>query len=335
MHKVTIVCTTFNNHNFVAQALQSFVEQKTNFDFEIVISDDASNDGTQLIIKEYEKNYPNIIKPIYREINIGAERNFLEIFDNIHSEYVVVCEGDDFFIDNNKLQLQVDFLDINKEYSICFHPVRVFYECASHPDSIFPSDKFRFYKTILTLDDLLKRNFIQTNSCMYRWRFNTKRLRDFFPKNILPRDYYLHLLHAEIGKIGFVDKVMTVYRKHKNGIWWGVGESDTWFLNCGLLHINFYDALKKNFNVNTDQKKYNMAMQILISALNNKSIDTLQSLFEIYPSLSKEILNLENSSNSIKEYKDLKKNIHKLSIALLVISILFFFSLCGYVSSFL
>lgn len=202
--KVSVFCITYNHIHFIKQALEGFVTQKTNFPFEVVISDDCSTDGTKEIIEEYTKQYPDIIKPIYHSHNVGSYQNFIDTANACKGEYVAMCDGDDYWIDKNKLQKQVDFMDTNKECSICFHPVLIKYENSLQKDVVFPKARHHFYKNILNINDLLKYNFIQTNSVMYRWIFNNNnQLEDILPKKILPVDYYIHLLHASKGKIAF------------------------------------------------------------------------------------------------------------------------------------
>jgi glycosyltransferase involved in cell wall biosynthesis len=186
--------------------------QETDFDFEVIIGEDCSADNTREIIKEYEKKYPNIVKPIYRDVNIGAMQNFIDILYCAKGEYIALCEGDDFFTDENKLQLQADFLDKNPDCSMCFHPGKVFYENNEKEESIFPEHKDR---EKFTVKELLSGNFMLTNTAMYR-RQEYKNL----PTNIMPGDWYMHLYHARFGKIGFIDQVMSVYRRHSGGIWW-------------------------------------------------------------------------------------------------------------------
>jgi len=217
---LTVVCITYNQVAFIRDALESFVTQETNFPFEVLISDDASTDNTPEVIREYEKKYPKIIKAIYRKTNIGVENNFLYTLSEVLSKYVIYNEGDDYFSDTCKLQRQVDFLESRPECSICFHPVTIRFQDGSKPDEFFPSVELRFNKTEMYLEDILKHNFMQTNSVMYRWRFNEENILDTFPSSIMPMDYYLHLLHAQKGVIGFIDEVMAVYRRHPGGIWW-------------------------------------------------------------------------------------------------------------------
>lgn len=244
--KLTIVSLSYNHEKYIAQTLESFVMQKTNFVYEVVISDDASTDNTANIIREYALKYPNIIKPILREKNIGAEENYFDALSKVKSEYLLYTDGDDYFTDPLKLQKQVDYLDAHPECSICFHPVKVTVEDAPDKDSLFPLPNHRFNKVILELDDLVLLNFIQTNSCVYRWAFGKdKKAREAFPPNIIPGDWYMHLLHAKKGKIGFIDEVMAVYRRHPGGIWWeSLFDLNALHLKHGVNELNFYIAVE-------------------------------------------------------------------------------------------
>lgn len=249
--KLTIVCVTYNHEKYIAQALESFIMQQTNFDFEAIISDDCSTDYTQDIIREYAKKYPNIIKPVLREKNLGVDANFFATYGPLSGGYVAHCEGDDYFTDPLKLQKQVDFLEANPDCSMCFHPVRLFYEDGSYPEGIFPPMNFTdsIDKNNIQIEQLLMVNFIQTNSAVYRWRFNEQeKLEDIFPKGILPIDYFIHLLHAQKGRIGFIPDVMADYRRHCEGLWWeSISNPDVLHLKYGISELKFYLALEKTF----------------------------------------------------------------------------------------
>lgn len=121
---VSIICNTYNHERYIAKAIDSFLCQKTNFGIEVLIHDDCSTDNTALIVKEYEKKYPDIIKPIYAPKNrlgrgININNNFQ--YPRAIGKYVAFCEGDDFWIDENKLQKQVDFLESHKNFIGCVH----------------------------------------------------------------------------------------------------------------------------------------------------------------------------------------------------------------------
>lgn len=121
---VSINCITYNQVNYIRQCLEGFLIQKTNFDYEVLIHDDASTDGTDDIIREYAQKYPTIIKPIFEKENqyskgvpISATFNY----PRAKGKYIAVCEGDDYWTDPYKLQKQVDFLESHPEYAMCFH----------------------------------------------------------------------------------------------------------------------------------------------------------------------------------------------------------------------
>lgn len=301
MVKVTIACITYNHEKYIAQALDSFVRQKTDFSFEVLISDDCSIDKTQSIIRSYAQKYPDLIKPILREKNVGVWQNWIEMADKIKSEYVALCEGDDYWIDDKKLQKQFDFLELHKDFSVVFHPVKVEWENKEYNDSIFPEPYLRFDKTELTMHDLLKHNFIQTNSVMYRWRFYHENIYNFLPKNIIPIDYLIHLLHAEKGRIYCQDEIMAVYRKHDGGIWTGIGESVKWYEKYAIDHINFYITLEQFFRINCRDKIEFFSEQALIHFCQEHNTDNLNKFMTMHPELFAQVLKKINDRKSNKK----------------------------------
>lgn len=243
--KVTIVCTTFNHGAFIKDALEGFVTQKTNFPFEVIVHDDVSTDNTVEIIKEYEEKYPDIIKPIYQtEKQWGKPFFDTEIYPKIKGEYVVINEGDDYFCHPLKLQKQVDFLDSHPDYSICFHPVKVTFTDHSKADFPYPATKDT---SLFTLKNLLRKNYMQTNSVMYRWRFGEHDpIQPYGYYTVVPADWYLHILHAQKGKIGFLPDIMSIYRRHENGMFAeSIDNPHQIHLKYGLGEINFYLKLEQ------------------------------------------------------------------------------------------
>ncbi len=310
--KLSIFCITYNQAPFIRQALDGFVMQKTNFPFVAIVGDDCSTDGTTEIIREYAERYPDIIKPIYHDENTKGWGNGCDVSAACQSEYVAMCEGDDYWTDEYKLQKQVDFLDAHPDFTICFHPVVVKWEERSKKDSIFPKKKDRFYKTELELADLAKRNFIQTNAVVYRWQLNaTRQLKDIWPEGIAPGDWYLHLFHAEKGKIGFLSDVMAVYRKHAGGLWSGAGKSNKWFLSLGIPHVRFFEVVEKHFKVPENPNKYQILKKLVLTALQEKRLDILQQVYDEFPHLMKNLLPefdaMKQISKLEKRYKKAKK----------------------------
>jgi len=121
---VSINCLTYNAEKFLRDTLDGFLIQKTNFPYEILVHDDASIDKTVSILQEYEKDYPEIFNIVYRETNIFSKTGVYPFFENIKrakGKYIADCDGEDFWTDPYKLQKQVDFLEGNRQYSLCHH----------------------------------------------------------------------------------------------------------------------------------------------------------------------------------------------------------------------
>ena len=140
--KVSILCITYQHAPYIARALEGFVSQRTDFPFEVLIYDDASTDGTADIVRQYARQYPQIIKPILQTENQFSKGLYVDKAFNwprVQGKYVALCEGDDYWTDPDKLQKQVDFLDAHPDYAVCFHPVVIKWEDHSSPDSIFLS----------------------------------------------------------------------------------------------------------------------------------------------------------------------------------------------------
>lgn len=274
-YKLTVCMVTYNQENYIAEALESIVTQKTNFAFQILVGDDASSDKTPEIVKKYAEKYPDIVKPILREKNLGPNDNSLDLYRQADSEYVAICDGDDYWIDDNKLQKQVDFLNQNQSVDLCFHPVLIKYQNQAKKDRLYP----KTYHPKMQLKALLKENFIQTNSVVYRWAFRKK--TQIFPNNIAPGDWFLHLAHAKKGSIGFLSGVMAVYRKHDTGIWTKTSEEE-WYCRYGLYLINFNRLIEKEFDTSKQADTRKTMFMILYSAISTKSDDLINTVKNNY-----------------------------------------------------
>ena len=209
---VSVRCITYNHENYIAQALDSFIMQKTKFPFEIIVHDDASTDRTAEIIREYEKKYPLIVKPIYEEENQWSKPgNPLGKIVNaaLNGKYVAICEGDDYWIDENKLQMQVDFLENNPEYGMCYTRAKMYIQKTQefHKRSVGASfDDF---------DDLvLKGNRVPTLTTVYRRDLLDRYWQEVQPgtRGWLMGDYPMWLYFAHESKVKFFNHVTSVYR---------------------------------------------------------------------------------------------------------------------------
>jgi len=235
--KVSIVTTTHNQEGYVRQAFDSFLAQQTDFPVEVVVADDASTDATPAIIREYAERYPHTFRPILRPENLGLNANLVGALSVARGEYIALCEGDDFWTDPRKLSKQVTYLDQHPDTSVCFHPVRVMWDDGRADDSKFPPV---YLRGDLSVEALLLMNFIQTNSVVYR---RLERYDDI-PADVMPLDWYLHVLHAAHGEIAMLPEMMAVNRRHAAGMWHNqVVDPPQFWLTQGAGHAATFDAM--------------------------------------------------------------------------------------------
>lgn len=240
---VSVVCITYNHAAFIERALRSFIEQETEFPFEVIVADDCSPDTAREIIDKISRERPDIIRPIFRDANIGAEENFLDACRHVRGKYVAICEGDDYFIDPQKLQMQVEFLERNSGFSgVCTHALE---ENVETGETV--TKKVRSLTGRLSFRRLLKRNAFRNCTIMYRWIYKDPSSLKTIPRGILPGDHYLHLAHAKTGDIGVIRRVTAVYNRHPGGLWWlSIKDKDEHFRKHGLAEVRFFLAVLKN-----------------------------------------------------------------------------------------
>lgn len=210
---VSVVCITYNHGKYLEESLKGFLLQKTNFKIEIIIGDDCSTDNTVDIIKKYSTLHPDKIVPLYNKENIGMNKNFVRTLNCAKGKYIALCEGDDYWIDSNKLQKQVDFMQSNEEYTMCFHRTEVFDDISNKIIELYPNLD---YEKDFNIYDFIESNKASTASVMYR----KKEL--ILPKNFFNfrlGDWPMHLLYLENGKCKYFSEIMSKYRVHLNGVW--------------------------------------------------------------------------------------------------------------------
>ncbi|MFA6308365.1 MAG: glycosyltransferase [Clostridia bacterium] len=214
---VSVVCLAYNQENYIKDAIESFLMQKTNFTFEIIIHDDASTDKTRDIIREYSLKYPDVIKLIIQKENqySKGERILKFIVPEIKGKYIAFCEGDDYWTDPSKLQLQTDYLESHPEYSMCVHAAdRVSVDKTNLSLPMSPSKKDRTYSFL----DILKSGggFVATNSVFCRAKHIIE-MPDF--TNVSFGDYPLEMYLGYQGKTYYSAIRMSAYRVDVPGSW--------------------------------------------------------------------------------------------------------------------
>lgn len=212
---VSIFMITYNHERYIAQALESVFMQKTKFDFEIVIGEDCSSDGTRQIVKEYEKKYPQLIHAIYQKQNVGAMRNAFEFtLPLCKGRYIAWLEGDDYWTDPYKLQKQVDFLELNPEFVIDYHNAKTI-DAGNNVllESQLPDDCKRDFSSI----ELKRGAYLLPLSLCFRNVIKEYPDELYKVKN---GDTFLIGLLGQYGKGKYIEDIEpAVYRVHQRGIW--------------------------------------------------------------------------------------------------------------------
>lgn len=278
--KVSAAIITYKHAPFIAQALESVLMQETNFDFEIVVGEDYSPDGTREIVYEYADAHPGKVRLVPYDANVGMIENYIQTLQACQGEYITLMDGDDYWISKQKLQRQVDFLDSQPDFAVCFHNVwRVMEGGGFSPQSMRPENQ----KSAATLDDLLQAKMIPTCSIMFR-NFQPKEFPSW-ARQLKMLDWLVNIMAAEHGKIGYLNEVMAVYRVHSGGVWSMMGEiwqdkADIEFLNLlkGYFHGS-KDAIidktlaqrwTKLFGALLEQAKVQHSCQTAVEALHTQ-----------------------------------------------------------------
>jgi glycosyltransferase involved in cell wall biosynthesis len=260
MPLLSVVCIVYNQENYLRETIESFLNQDVNFFVEILIHDDASTDNTPNIIKEYEVKYPYIIKPVFEEINQYSINGFSFSFDELkraNGIYIALCEGDDYWIDSYKLQKQINYLEQNKDCSLCFHSSKNLidnkYFSIQRPKIITSDNKFSMKHAILFDGSFMATNsMVFVNECI-------KNIPTWIIKAPIG-DWPLTLLLASKGQIGYIDDIMSVYRVMSIGSW------SSKMKNRSKL-INHYKSLLKMLSEFDNWSNYRFYKYVLVKKI--------------------------------------------------------------------
>ncbi|HEY1193480.1 glycosyltransferase family 2 protein [Flavobacterium sp.] len=205
---VSIVMITYGQEKFIDQAIEGVLMQQCEFEVELIIANDCSPDETDSVIKQIIKKKPENfqIKYFNHEKNLGMMPNFIFAMQQCKGKYIAMCEGDDYWIDPHKLKKQVDFLEKNKDYVLCFHPVKIL-NLKGELENDFITKVPNNYESIATLAEF--GNYIHTPSVVFRNIINK------FPFEFEQTpigDYFLYMILAQHGKLKCIDSEMAVYR---------------------------------------------------------------------------------------------------------------------------
>ena len=204
--KVSVCVVTYNQEKYIGECLKSIVEQEVSFDFEVIIGDDCSTDGTREVISSFKKEYPQKIKTIFNEKNIGPTANYRKVHSSALGEYISHLDGDDYMLPG-KLQKQVNYLDAHPECAVAYHRVKVLDEKSGCmvDDLIdvatFPPDGFK-------RNDILAIGSIGCHSSkMYR----SCAMNIHYPF-VEVLDYHVFVENLQYGNVGYLNEILGVYR---------------------------------------------------------------------------------------------------------------------------
>jgi len=213
---VSVIMLTYNHEKYIRQALDSVLMQKVDFDYEILIGDDCSTDSTAQILLEYQQKYPDKICLRLRHKNIGATKNAYELLMIARGDYLATCEGDDYWTNINKLQIQIDFLKDNEKFIGCTHNFII----VNDEDKVMKNQKLFWVKQkeVFTLDDFAgiylpgqPSTFVRRNI----FKHNKDDYSALYTSNKHIGDRILMAMFLVNGDFYFINKKMSCYRKGK------------------------------------------------------------------------------------------------------------------------
>lgn len=253
---VSICCATYNHEKFIEDALEGFLIQRTNFPFEILIHDDASTDNTAATIREYQERYPLIIKPIFQTENQYTKGNNVSqtFVPYSKGKYIAICEGDDYWTDSNKLQIQADFLESNPDFVISGHDAFVVDADGKRiKDSRLPSK----HKRDFSGDELIKGEAWIPNMS----RLHRNIVTDFPPEMSMVKnsDIFRISLLGHFGKSKYHDDIQpAAYRVHLGGIWSMVPKKERLDaqINTTFLMYRYYTRIEESSYARYYWRKY-------------------------------------------------------------------------------
>jgi glycosyltransferase involved in cell wall biosynthesis len=209
---VSVVVLAYNQEKYIERAIRSILSQKVNFKYEIIIGEDCSTDNTRKICLALKDEFPNIINVICNSSNLGLLKNYISTISCAKGKYIAICAGDDYWIDENKLQTQVSFLDKNSSFSMVFTNAYLEFENEINKREVFSNIEEREYKG----DEIILKWTVPASSVVFR-----NNLIDF--SFLLRREYYAedlitYLKLNEVGKLMGMSKFSIVYQQHSDSI---------------------------------------------------------------------------------------------------------------------
>jgi len=236
---LSILILCFNHEKFIAQCLDSILSQKTNYVFELHVFDDCSSDNTREILKEYQANFPELVKLSLRRTRVGAKKNFIRGFNSLTSKYICYIDGDDYWVSKNKIEAQLRFLEEHEE-CVATASNTALVDTTGKQTGLLIERPYKERHGIIDLID--GSTYFHSSSILYRNIF-----KHGLPKSQshpLAGDWFLSMLFAEHGQIHYINEVMSAYRINPKGIWNSLSELERQIHNIDGMAA--YDRLFKH-----------------------------------------------------------------------------------------
>lgn len=264
---VSVCCITYKHEAFIAETIESIVKQKTDFKFKLIIGEDKSPDNTRKICEEYAAKYPDLIELLPSDRNYGMMGNFIRTLQACKSKYTAVCEGDDYWIDEYKLQKQVDFLEQHPDFSLCFSDIGTINADGSEHPRTFPE----WTKDVVTIEDVVRRGyvFIPTATLLFR-NILPDPMPEFYYKAI-SGDIGLHLMLLDKGKGKMISGKTAVYRMHPGGITKSKDHHEQALIKQFQLYEETNEYLEHRYDKLFREQLFKMSKTILIYGSKDKS----------------------------------------------------------------
>lgn len=233
---ISVVMITYGHEKYIHEAIEGVLLQQANFPIELIIANDCSPDNTDKIVQNIISSNTTKIKIIYfkHEKNLGMMPNLIFALEKAKGKYIAICEGDDYWVDNEKLQKQFDFLELNSSFSACFTDVSLLKE-----DKFTPNALKEKHKKNSDAISIFYNTWIPTLTLVFRNSMLMKPLPKQFNK-VFNGDLFLFYLLAQKGEIAYLDLITGVYRQHENGVWSGANRLQQ--LNKSIVSLKLMNS---------------------------------------------------------------------------------------------
>ena len=304
---VTVICITYKHEAFIAQALDSFIMQKTNFRFKVFVGEDCGPDGTADIVRDYAVRYPELIVPFIRTENMGAQRNLIDLCQRADSPYIAFCEGDDYWVDEYKLQKQFDFMEKHREMRACIMKTEVaapedwhlrsWYKETKDGKILYP-DSVPGYREADSFSpaSFIGMNVGHTSTYFFRWNYDLP-IPDWYYRGIVG-DVPLLLMQMDCSDLGFVKDIGSVYRINEGSVFFNRNREEH-FLNTRTDMLRYLTGLRDfarehwdNYPIVTIENRIKLeTANYLRTAIRLEDTDRIAAFFAQYPEAGKLSLN--------------------------------------------